>query len=245
MQRMKLCILENDVVDPAVSTTYGSYGAMVDRLLRSVGASWSTEIFCTSLGQFPASYETYDAVLLTGSRADSFSQEAWVVQLREHVNYLLQIQKKLLGICFGHQLIALCLGAPVGRAPQGWGLGRMTYQWHATEWITHTDSAHLKNSLQVALLASHQDQVFALPSGANLLASSDFCPVAAFTVGRHVFCVQPHPEFVADYSAYLLDKRRATLAEDHYAASRSSLADGHDGLHVARMMIAFIESTID
>ena len=245
MQRMKLCILENDVVDPAVSATYGSYGAMVDRLLRSVGACWSTEIFCTSLGEFPVSYDAYDAVLLTGSRADSFSQEAWVVQLREHVNYLLKIQKKLLGICFGHQLIALCLGAPVGRAPQGWGLGRMTYQWHATEWITHTDSVHLKNSSQVALLASHQDQVFELPSGANLLASSAFCPIAAFAVGRHVFCLQPHPEFVADYSAYLLDKRRASLVENHYATSRSSLVDGHDGLHVARMMVAFVESTID
>ena len=245
MQRMKLCILENDVVDPAVSPSYGSYGAMVDRLLRSVGAHWHIEIFCTSLGQFPTSYTPYDAVLLTGSRADSFSQEAWVVQLRDHVHHLLQIQKKLLGICFGHQLIALCLGSRVGRAPQGWGLGRMIYQWHAPEWITHAESAHLKLASQVALLASHQDQVFDLPAGASLLASNLFCPIAAFAVGRHVFCVQAHPEFVADYSAYLLDKRRTSLLEDHYAASRSSLLDGHDGMHLARMMVAFVESTID
>ena len=63
-------------------------------------------------------------VLLTGSRADSFSDEPWVRVLRGHVSELLERRKPLLGICFGHQLIAHCLGAPVGRAPQGWGMGR-------------------------------------------------------------------------------------------------------------------------
>jgi GMP synthase-like glutamine amidotransferase len=242
---MKLCILENDVVDAAVLPTYGSYGTMVERLLCSAGAQWTTEIFCTSLNQFPDSYDRYDAVLLTGSRADSFSQDSWVVQLREHVMHLLQIQKKLLGICFGHQLIALCLGARVGRAPQGWGVGRMTYQWHAPEWLSHPESTSVQSALQLALLASHQDQVFDLPVGADLLASNAFCPIAAFTVSNRVFCVQAHPEFVADYSAYLLDKRRTSLQADHYTASRSSLLAAHDGLHVARMMVAFVESTID
>ena len=245
MQNMKLCILENDVVDPAMLPIYGSYGTMVDRMLRNAGALWTTEIFCTSLGQFPSSYDAYDAVLLTGSRADSFSDQAWVVQLRAHVTQLLSLQKKLLGICFGHQLIALCLGARVGRATQGWGLGRMTYQWHAPQWFTHTQSAHIKNASQIALLASHQDQVFELPTGAKLLASSTFCPVAAFSVANHVFCVQAHPEFVADYSTYLLNKRRSTLQEEHYTVSRASLLEEHDGLDVARMMVAFVESTID
>jgi hypothetical protein len=59
-------------------------------------------------------------------------------------------------------------------------------------------------------------------------------------VEDHVFCVQPHPEFVEDYSAFLLNKRRAILGEEKYAASTQSLADGHDGLAVARMMVAFI-----
>ena len=240
---MKLCILENDFVDSAVADIYISYGTMVERLLQNAGAKWSIEVFRTCDGVFPSSYDAYDAVLLTGSRADAFSDEPWIVQLRSHVQQLLSIQKKLLGICFGHQLIALCLGARVGRAPQGWGLGRMTYQWHAPDFLKHAfDSHHAPN--EISLLASHQDQVFDLPQGATLLASSPFCPVAAFSVSNHVFCVQPHPEFITEYSTYLLDKRRATLTEEHYTLSSSSLKNPHDGQHVGRMMVAFVEGHI-
>jgi GMP synthase-like glutamine amidotransferase len=158
-----------------------------------------------------------------------------VLALRAQVVLLLQAGKKLVGVCFGHQLIALCLGAKVGRAPQGWGTGRMTYQWH-----DHPLSQP-SGRTEISLLASHQDQVFELPAGATLLASNAFCPVAAFVVGNQVLCVQPHPEFVEDYSAFLLNKRRALLGEALYSRSINSLALGHDGMHMARMMVAFVE----
>lgn len=233
---MKLCILENDILDPAVQDTYQGYGAMFERLLRQADANGEFDIFNTVKGEYPPSFEPYDAVLLTGSRADAFSQEPWVLALKDKVQVLLQTKKKLVGVCFGHQLIALCLGASVGRAPQGWGTGRMQYQWSAPEF------PQAQGRTEIALLASHQDQVFELPSGARLLATSAFCPVAAFGVDDHVFCVQPHPEFVEDYSAFLLDKRRATLGEEKYKASTASLAQGHDGVAVARMMVAFIKA---
>lgn len=232
---MKLCILENDNLDAAIAPTYRGYGAMFERLLRQVGASGECDIFNTVKGEYPASFDAYDAVLLTGSRADAFSPEPWVLALRRQVEALLQIKKKLIGVCFGHQLIALCLGAAVGRAPQGWGAGRMTYQWLAPDWPGAHGRSHL------ALLASHQDQVLELPAGATLLAASDFCPVAAFAVQNHAFCVQAHPEFVEDYSAFLLNKRRALLGEEKYTACLASLAQGHEGLAVAGMMLAFIE----
>lgn len=231
---MKICILDNDALDPAVAPVYGSYGAMFVRLLRDAGAQADFDIFNTVQGQYPDSFAAYDAVLLTGSRADSFSREPWVLALRAKVEELLRSGKKLIGVCFGHQLIALCLGAPVGRAPQGWGTGRMQYQWLAPDWPA------AQGRTDIALLASHQDQVAELPAGATLLASSAFCPVAAFAVGQQVLCVQAHPEFVEDYSAYLLDKRRTTLGEAQYRGSVDSLAQGHDGADFAAMMLAFI-----
>ena len=156
---------------------------------------------------------------------------------RRQVTALLQSGKKMVGVCFGHQLIALCMGAPVGRAPQGWGAGRMTYDWH------RPDLPHQADRTQIALLASHQDQVLELPPGATLVASSDFCPVAAFTVGDAVFCIQPHPEFEESLSAHLIDKRRDMLGEEKYQASRASLEHGHEGEDVARMVVAFLEGT--
>jgi GMP synthase-like glutamine amidotransferase len=238
---MKLCILDNDILDGPLTAKYTSFTAMFERLFRDAGANWTITAFNTMRGEFPDSFDEFDAVLLTGSHADSFSQEPWVVALRERVQHLLETKKKLLGVCFGHQLIGLCLGAKVGRAPQGWGAGRMTYEWHAPH-IPHAPLADAPGArAEISLLASHQDQVFELPPGATLLASSVFCPVAAFAVNDEVFCIQPHPEFVEDFSSYLLDKRRPMLGEEKHAASIQSLAKGHDGLDVARMMVAFVE----
>lgn len=233
---MKLCILDNDILEDQLAQDYTSFATLFTRLFANAGARhWQMEVFSTPLGQYPASYDDFDAVLLTGSRADSFSDEPWVVALRQQVMQLLAARKKLVGVCFGHQLIALCLGAPVGRAPQGWGAGRMTYDWH------RTDLPHCAQRSQIALLASHQDQVHALPAGATLVASSDFCPVAAFTVDDRVFCIQPHPEFEADISADLINKRRHILGDTQHRASLDSLAHGHEGDHIARMLVAFIE----
>ena len=229
---LKICILDNDNLDPAVVDTYVSYGAMTETMFAAAGVAWQFERFNTTLGQYPADFDAYDAVLLTGSKADSFSDEPWVRTLRERVTELLRQRKTLLGICFGHQLIAYCLGAEVGRAPQGWGMGRMAYDW--------VGPRPLKPG-PLNLLASHQDQVLSLPVGATLLARSEFCPIAAYTVDDHVFCIQPHPEFVEAYSAWILEKRPTSVAEERRATVRAEMALPHDGLDVARYMQSFVE----
>lgn len=233
---MNVCILENNDLDPVVVPAYSRYGDMFQRLFREAGAQgWTFDVFHTPAGEYPPTFDSYDAVLLTGSKADSFSNAPWVVELRRQVTELLEQKKKLLGICFGHQLIALCLGAKVGRAPQGWGVGRMSYDWHAADLPLAPEDSKL------ALLVSHQDQVLELPDNALLLASNAHCPVAGYSIGKEVFCVQGHPEFVGEYSAFLLNKRRERLGESLYTHGINSLAHGHDGLQVARMMIAFVE----
>jgi len=232
----KVCILDNDHLDPAVAASYVSYGAMTEKMFAAAGVPWRFERFDTMLGRYPASFDDYDVVLLTGSKADAFSDEPWVKTLRERVTELLEQRKKLLGICFGHQLIAHCLGAQVGRAPNGWGMGRMAY-----EWVGPTPLRPASPDAPLHLLASHQDQVLSLPADATLQARSEFCPIAAYSIGDHVFCVQPHPEFVEAYSAYLLDKRREAVGEARHAAAQAGLSLPHDGLDIARFMRAFVE----
>lgn len=231
---MNICILDNDTLEGELQARYTSFGAMFVRLFQNAGANWSMDVFNTPLGQYPASYDAYDAVVLTGSASDSFSPEPWAVELRSQVTALLAAKKKMLGICFGHQLIALCLGVRVGRAPQGWAEGRMVYQWH------RPDLPLSQGRTEVALLASHQDQVFALPPGASLVASSNFCPVAAYTIGNHVFCVQAHPEFDTHFSATLLEKHSAHFDETTRRERLLALQLGHEGDFIARVMVAFV-----
>ncbi len=235
---MHLCILENDDLDPPLVQQHDRVAAMFERLFAQAGYQGRIDFFSARHGQYPDSFEAYDAVLLTGSRADAFSDEPWVVTLRERVTRLLQDQHKLLGVCFGHQLIAHCLGAPVQRAPRGWRLGRQAYDWLGAP--EHLGLAP-GQAARMALLASHQDQVLALPLGATLLATQPECPVAAFALGDQVFCIQPHPEFTPDVSAFLLQKRRALIGEPLYEQSMGSLSQPHDGLALARFMIRFVQ----
>ena len=124
----------------------------------------------------------------------------------------------------------------MGRAPNGWGMGRMDYEWvGARPWKQDAADATL------SLLASHQDQVQSLPVGATLQARSAFCPIAAYSVDDRVFCIQPHPEFVPDYSAWILQKRPESVSDDRRERVRADLALPHAGLDVARYMQSFIE----
>ena len=230
---MKLCILDNDVLDPAAAPIWGSYAAMFERLLRGVGFEGEVDVFSARHGQYPASFAPYEAVLLTGSRADAFSSEPWVLDLQACVTDLLAQQKKLIGVCFGHQLVAHCLGAKVARAAQGWGVGRTTYTWHEPGLFSDLPE-------QVSLLASHQDQVLALPPGARLLASNAHCPIAAYAIGQQVLCIQAHPEFEPEYSAFLLGKRRQAHGEALYQATLANLPGAHDGPRMARLMLTFM-----
>ncbi len=241
---MKICVLENDVYDPGIAPHLQRLADSFENLFLQAGADWHFDAFNAMQGHYPASFDAYDAVLLTGSRADAWSDEPWVVELRRRVSALLTQRKKIIGVCFGHQLLGVVLGARVGRAPQGWGAGRMAYRvaspWQAPV-ATGADAAAADD---LALLASHQDQVLELPAGARLFASSDFCPIAGFVVGDHVFSIQPHPEMDEIVLGQLLDKRRAVLGEDRYAAGKQSLEQPHDGVAVARMMVAFVESSV-
>ena len=231
-----LCILNNDTLDPTSASTFVSYGVMAEKLLRNAGAGdWNIEIFNTMEQQYPDSFDRFDAVLLTGSKFDSFSDEAWVVELRRRVRTLLAQKKKLLGICFGHQLIAYCMGAKVGRSDKGWGTGRMSYQW------VEPDFPAANGRSEISLLASHQDQVLELPAGTRLIATSDFCPVAGYAKGEEVFCVQAHPEFVPDYCNFIIGRRRGSWTDEKIDNALESLKLGHEGDAVAHMMIAFVQ----
>lgn len=93
---------------------------------------------------------------------------------------------------------------------------------------------------ELTLLISHQDQVTELPEGATVIASSDFCPNAAYHIRDQVLCFQGHPEFVHDYSRALLDARQEVLGEEVYQRAIASLEEDHQGDLVGKWMLRFI-----
>lgn len=223
----RVCILENDRLPDGLAPAGMRFADYYVRLLREADPGAQCDVFHTPAGEYPEDFAGYDAVVLTGSHADAFADEPWVVELRRRVTGLIAGRAKLVGICFGHQILALCLGAPVGRAECGFTIGQIAYRWHG------------EGGDRYGLLASHQDQVKALPAGAELLASSEACPIAGFTYGGHVLSLQPHPELDEAIVGKIVELRRETLGERADAAL-ASMAAPHDGAAIGAMIAAFI-----
>ncbi|HCP29795.1 amidotransferase [Pseudomonas fulva] len=232
---LRICILETDVLRPELTAQYEGYGRMFEQLFARQPITAQFSVYNVMNGEYPAEDLTFDAYLVTGSKADSFGSDPWIQTLKAYLLKLYDQGEKLLGVCFGHQLLALTLGGKAERAEQGWGVGVHRYSLSAlAPWMQPQVS-------ELTLLISHQDQVTELPKGATVIASSDFCPNAAYCIGDQVLCFQGHPEFVHDYSRALLDARQAHLGDEVYHKAVASLATEHQGDVVGEWMLRFIQ----
>ncbi|MCY3838302.1 MAG: GMP synthase [Gammaproteobacteria bacterium] len=231
---MRLGVLQADHVDPECRARFGDYADMFAIALGdALGPGASFEFFDVRRGCYPGRVEDCNGYLITGSRASVYDDEPWIAGLKDFVRELNNARAKTVGICFGHQLVAAALGGVVHRAAVGWGVGVHAWQ------VVHDEPWMRPRLGEVRLLASHQDQVEALPRGARLLALSDFCPNAAFAVESHVFALQGHPEFTRDYAGFLMCRRREALG-DAFAPGMKSLDEPTDEAVVATWIGAFL-----
>lgn len=231
---LRIAILETDILHPDLQPRFTGYGAMFVSLFKRLGDDISCQVFNVVQGHYPPAPEQFDALLITGSKADAFSKAPWVLALKQFLLSRYHQGQRIIGICFGHQLMALALGADVSRAPQGWGLGKMQYQWLCKPtWLKGADTP-------LSLLAVHQDQVLSLPQGARILAGSDFCPIGAFEIKHQVLCFQGHPEFTADYARALFAVKEDVFGEEQSAKALETIDNQHDGLRVAGWIRDFI-----
>ncbi|MEB0041494.1 MULTISPECIES: amidotransferase [unclassified Pseudomonas] len=236
---LRICILETDVLRPELVDQFQGYGQMFERLFSRQPIAAQFSIYNVMHGVYPADDEQFDAYLVTGSKADSFGSEPWIQTLKTYLLQRFERGDKLLGICFGHQLLALLLGGKTERATQGWGVGTHRYTLApAAPWMTPAID-------NLTLLISHQDQVTALPDNATVIASSEFCPFAAYHINHQVLCFQGHPEFIHDYSRALLDIRQQALGDDIYSNAIASLEHEHQGTTVAEWMMRFVAHKVE
>ena len=231
---LRICILESDDLHPTMQDTFIGFGQMFKQLFSAQEAALDYQVFNVLRGEYPHADQQFDAYLVTGSKADSFANDPWIVTLRAYLGERFAQGDVLLGICFGHQILALVLGGDTQRSNKGWGIGVHRYRLeYKPQWLP--DSAD-----EFQLLISHRDQVTALPEGAQLLASSDFCENAAFMLGQQVLCFQGHPEFTYEFSKTLMTIRQALYCPKEYQTAYQSLVQPHDGHVVAQWMLCFV-----
>jgi GMP synthase-like glutamine amidotransferase len=233
---MKLAILKTDAVRPEWVPQFGEYPDMFIALLRRVDPHLEFRAYDVELGQYPADIDEADAYLITGSQSSAYEDKPWIDSLATFVRELHVRRKKLVGICFGHQLVAQALGGEVIKSPKGWGVGLHTHRFTlAPPW-------HDQGDLGLDILVSHQDQVVKVAADTMVLAGSEFCENAVCQVGDHILTLQGHPEFLSDYARELMMFRKEQIGEPAYNAGMASLSRPHEGQRVAQWIINFLRA---
>lgn len=227
-------ILQTDSVLEHLQGEYGDYPKMFMDLFSSVDpeARFTNYVVQDTM---PKTVEC-DAYIVTGSRLSVYDDEPWIFALAEFIAEALNQNKKLIGICFGHQLMAHFFGGVVAPADAGWAVGVHTSQVESRPWM----SAGVEN---LSLLSSHKDQVRQLPENADLFATNAFCPIAGFTMADQVITIQGHPEFNKNYAQALMTHRQAILGEQVFSKGLSSLTTPIDSQTFAQLALAFVNQS--
>ncbi len=205
---MKIGILESGLLNERVSDRYDPYPVMFASLLNLAEQDLEFQTYSVIRGEMPKSTGDCDGWLITGSRHGAYEKLDWMLVLEDFIRDLYRQSLPLVGICFGHQIIAQALGGEVIKSDKGWGIGLHSYEIsNPQDWMVETPQ-------QVRIYAFHQDQVCVLPAMASVFSSSEFCPYAGLSYADSIISVQAHPEFEEDYELALIDMYGGNLVPE-------------------------------
>jgi GMP synthase-like glutamine amidotransferase len=222
---MRIGILQTGLAPDALAPAMGDYPDMFARLLDGHGFTFQT--FRVVEGEFPADVHDCDGWLITGSRHGAYEDHPWIPPLESFIRNAYTAHVPVVGICFGHQIVAQAMGGKVERHAGGWAVGATDYDFAGE---------------QITLNAWHRDQVTALPPGARVVATNEFCANAALLYDDRAFTVQAHPEFRADFVDGLMKTRGKGVVPDALMAEAAArLAEPIHNRTMAGQIAAFFK----
>ncbi len=187
-------------------------------------------------GEFPQSVEECDAYLITGSPKGAYDDDPWIAELQLFIQKTYETDTKMVGVCFGHQVLAHALGGKAEKSPKGWGLGMRQVQFLEQRPFM---SPPIENG---NLYFCHQDQVVQLPQEAQCLAGNDFCPNGMFVINDKVLGIQAHPEFTPEINQKAIDWFASQSPDQKETIESAQNANGeNDNRVISNWIVNFIQ----
>ena len=205
---MLIGILQTGESPDALRADMGDYPDFFETLLAGRGLTFRR--WAVLRNEFPASVNDCDGWLITGSRFGAYEDHPWIPPLEDFIRAAYAAHVPVVGVCFGHQIIAQAMGGRVEKYPGGWSVGPTEYAFD--------DQTYTLN-------AWHQDQVVQKPEMAKVLSSTAFCENAALLYDDRMFTVQPHPEFRKEFMEGLIKYRGPGLVPDALLADATQRLD--------------------
>lgn len=222
---MKIGILQTGQAPEALRDA-GDYPDLFARLLAGNGfdfAAWHVEA-----GVFPGSVHAADGWLITGSRHGAYEDHPWIPPLEDFIRAARAAGVPMVGVCFGHQIMAQALGGRVEKYAGGWVIGPTTYD---------------AGGQPLTLNAWHQDQVVTAPPAAITLAGNEFCQHAVLSYGDWGLSVQAHPEYDHAFIQGLIDHRgRGRLPDAQLDAAAAARDTPVDNARLAAQIATFFKA---
>jgi len=205
-----IVILVAGTTVPAIAARRGEYPRWIRE---TVGDAWSGAWVEHDLrgndGAAPLPRpRSASAFVITGSSSSVTERAPWMLRAEELLREAVAARVPVLGLCFGHQMIATALGGEVTKNPRGREIGTVRLDRVADDPLF----AGLPRSFPVN--ATHVDAVVRLPPGGEVLATTDKDDASAFRVGQRVHGVQFHPEFDDDVMRGYLHARAPVVREE-------------------------------
>ncbi|BFG14751.1 hypothetical protein CerSpe_010250 [Prunus speciosa] len=189
-----------------VKKVYGGYFNVFVAAFGAEGERW--DLYRVVEGEFPdmSELQNYDGFVISGSPYDAYGNDHWIIKLCFLLQSLDAMEKKVLGICFGHQILCRALGGKVGKAYTGWdiGLRKVKIVKDLPPFSFFDGLGEIPPALSI--IECHQDEVWEIPLGAEVIGYSDKTGVEMFTIGGHVLGIQGHPEYSKDILYNLIDR---------------------------------------
>ena len=230
----RITIIETGLVSSRNRELYGSYPQMFEHMIGAADANVTFDTVSIPAGEPLPDPGRLEAILITGSSAGVYDDLAWIAPLEDFVRAAHDRKVPMVGICFGHQLIAQALGGTARKSDKGWGLGRHVYDVAPANGIIEGP--------RIALACSHQDQVITPPAGARTILSSDFTPHAALLYGDTTLSVQPHPEFAVGYALACCEMAhtKGHAPDSVVATAKASLAEPLESAQLGGAITRFL-----